>query len=153
MISSAQRKQQMKHFHITAMVIGVFLALGGLYFIFVISGQTNRKNAECTGIAQGVVSEVTPSGSKFKTTVDYEIEGFDKSVTFESKKDLGVGSQIEVRYEPDSWSHLYIEGVSSTGKDNIVFGLITILAGAAFFAYGFIVKRNKDRKKAENNEP
>ncbi len=142
----------MKYFHITAMVIGVFLALCGLYFIFVISGQTNSKNAKCTGITQGVVSEVVPAGSRFKTTVDYVIEDIDKNVTFEAKKDLGVGSQIEIRYDPETWSHLYIEGVSSTGKDDIIFGVIAFLTGAAFFACGFIIKKKKDQKKEEDNE-
>ena len=52
-----------------------------------------------------------------------------------------------MRYEPESWSHLYIDGVSSTGKNDIVFGVITVLVGAVFFAMGFIIKKNKDSKK------
>ena len=137
----------MKYFHYSAMVIGIFLAVLGLYFICVISGDTDKKNAKCTEVTQGIVSEVTPLGSKYLTTVDYTIEDFDKSVTFEAKKDLGVGTTIEVRYEPESWSHLYIDGVSSTGKNDIVFGVITVLVGAVFFAMGFIIKKNKDSKK------
>ena len=137
----------MKYFHYSAMVIGIFLAVLGLYMACVVSGETNRKNAECSAVAQGVVSEVIPDGSKYKTTVDYTIEDFDKSVTFLSKKDLGVGNTVEVRYEPDSWSHLYIDGVTSTGKDDIVFGATAALVGILFFTIGFIIKKNKDNKK------
>lgn len=31
-----------------AIAAGIFVLLVGLYFIFAISGETNRKNAECT---------------------------------------------------------------------------------------------------------
>ena len=147
--SRSQRRQQMKYFHYSAMVIGIFLAVLGLYMACVVSGETNEKNARCTESVQGIVSEVVPDGSKFKTTVDYTIEDFDKSVTFVSKKDLGVGNAIEVRYEPESWSHLYIEGVTSTGKNDIMFGMISVLVGAVFFTIGFIIKKNKDSNKEQ----
>ena len=55
--SRYRRRQQMKYFHYSAMVIGIFLAVLGLYFICVISGDTDKKNAKCTEVAQGIVSE------------------------------------------------------------------------------------------------
>ena len=44
MSSRSQRRMQMKNAHITAIVVGIFLILGGLYFIFVISGQTDGRH-------------------------------------------------------------------------------------------------------------
>ncbi|MBO4902829.1 MAG: hypothetical protein J5518_08555 [Lachnospiraceae bacterium] len=151
MTNRYQRRQQMKNAHITAMVVGIFIALCGLYFIFGISRQTDTKNAKCTEVTTGVVTEVVPSGSKYRATIDYAIEDIDKTMTIETKKDPGVGTQIEIKYEPLHFSHLYIEGVSSTGKDNMVTGGIMILAGAAFFGLGLLMKKMKKKKREMND--
>ena len=124
-------------------VIAVFLALVGLYFIFVIRGETEKKNAKCTEKAVGTVTSVTPSGSEYDVEIEYMIEEFDKSVTATMKNAPEVGSSIDIYYEPQTWSHLYVEGVSPTGKNDIVTGVIIIAAGAVFFGIGIIMSGKK----------
>lgn len=149
MSNSYRRSQRMKNSHITSIVVGIFVLLGGLYFIFFISAETNRKNAECTEKTVGTVSQVSKSGSKYRTTIDYEIDGSQKSITVKAKKSIPAGSKIDVYYEPMSYSHLYIEGVSETGTSNIISGLIMVLAGVAFIALGILEMK---KKKAAKNE-
>ena len=145
MTSRAQRREMMKHSHITSIAIGIFLVLGGLYFIFVISGQTNSKNAKCTEKTVGTITHVSKNDSKYFTTIDYTIEDIEKTITVKAKKDLGVGNTIDIYYEPMSFSHLYIEGISETGTHNIITGLIIIAIGGAFIALGIFEKRKKSR--------
>ena len=133
----------MKNWHISAIVIGIILALLGLYFVFGISSQTNRKNAECTEKTVGTITAVTKSGSDYLTDIDYTIEDIDKSMTVKAKEDLGVGNTIDIYYEPLSWSHIYIEGVSSTGKNDVLFGLGSILVGAIFITMGVLELRKR----------
>ena len=143
MTSYYQRKLRSKNSHITAIVIGILFVIGGLYFVFVISGQTNRRNAKCTEMTVGTITDVSGSGSKYTTTIDYTIEDIDKTITVKAKKDLGVGNTIDIYYEPMSFSHLYIEGISETGTHNIITGLIIILIGGVFIAFGILEKRKK----------
>ncbi len=145
MSSRSQRNFQMKNWHLSAIVVGIFLAVCGLYFIFGISRQTDAKNAKCTEKTNGVISDIKQNGSEYISTIDYTIEDFDKTLTVETKKDLGLGNSIEICYEPQTWSHLYIEGISKTGKDDIKFGLITVLAGGVFIFMGVMVLRKKKK--------
>ncbi len=145
MSSRAQRRMLMKNWHISATVIGLFLMFLGLYMAIVVSAGTNRKNAECTEKTVGTITEVTKSGSSYATTIDYTIEDYDKTITVQAKKDLGVGNTIDVFYEPMSWSHLYIEGITSTGKNDVIFGLLSALVGGGFFVSGIMAWRNKKR--------
>ena len=149
MSSRSQRNFQMKNWHLSSIVVGILLAVGGLYFIFGISSQTDAKNAKCTEKTTGVISDVKQNGSKFISTIDYTIEDFDKTLTVETKKDPGLGNSIEVCYEPQSWSHLYIEGISKTGKDDIKFGLVSLLVGGVFILIGVMVLRNKKKARIE----
>ena len=149
MSSRSQRNFQMKNWHLSAIVVGILLAACGLYFILGISSQTDAKNARCTEKATGVVSDVKQNGSRFVSTIDYTIEDFDKTLTVETKKDLGLGNSIEVRYEPQTWSHLYIEGVSKTGKDDIKFGIVSLIVGGVFILIGVMVLRNKKKERIE----
>ena len=55
MSSRSQRNFQMKNWHLSAIVVGIILALIGLYFIFGISSQTDAKNARCTEKTTGVL--------------------------------------------------------------------------------------------------
>ncbi len=152
MSSRSQRRMQMKNAHITAIVVGIFLILGGLYFILVISGQTDAKNAKCTEKTVGTITYVSKSDSKYNVTIDYEIEGSAKTMTVKSKKDLGVGNTIDIYYEPLHFSHLYIEGITETGKTNIISGIIMIVIGAVFIAAGVALKKSKGSslKPSEN---
>ena len=149
MSSRSQRKMQMQHWHITAIAVGIFLAIGGIYFIFGISRQTNNSNAKCTEKTTGVITDVSKNGSRYVSTIEYKIEEFDKTLTVETKKDLGLGNSIDIYYEPMSWSHIYIEGVSSTGKDNVIFGLVAILAGGVFIFMGVLTLKKKKKARKE----
>ena len=147
MSSRSQRNFQMKNWHLSAIVVGIILALIGLYFVFGISSQTDAKNARCTEKTTGIISDVKQNGSRFISTIDYTIEDFDKTLTVETKKDLGLGNSLEIFYEPQTWSHLYIEGVSKTGKDDIKFGLVSLLAGGIFVFIGGVALRNKKKER------
>ena len=146
MSTGYQRKTMMKNSHITAIAVGIFLVLGGLYFIFVISGQTNRKNAECTEKTVGTITHVSKNDSRYMTTIDYTIEDIEKTITVKAKKDLGVGNTIDIYYEPMSFSHLYIDGISETGTHNIITGVIITVIGGVFIALGIFEKRKKKAK-------
>ena len=147
MSSRSQRRMQMKNAHITSIVVGIFLILVGAYFIFVISGQTNEKNAKCTEKTVGTITNVSKSDSKYNTTIDYEIEGSAKTITVKSKKDLGVGNTIDIYYEPLYFSHLYIEGITETGTTNIITGCIMIAVGIVFIAVGVAMKKGKAKSE------
>ncbi len=143
MSNRSQRRMLMKNWHISAIVIGIILALLGLYSVFVISGETNRKNAECTEKTVGTITGVTKSGSAYLTDIDYVIEDSENTMTIEAKKDLGAGNTIDIYYEPLSWSHIYIEGVSPTGTKDVIFGLASILVGALFIGSGVVTLRKR----------
>ncbi len=149
MSSRSNRNSRMKNWHLSSIVVGILLAVGGLYFIFGISSQTDAKNAECTEKTTGVISDVRQNGSKFISTIDYTIEDYDKTLTVETKNDLGLGNKVEVCYEPQSWSHLYIEGISKTGKDDIKFGLVSLVAGGFFILIGVMVLRSKRKSVSD----
>ncbi len=150
MSSRSQRRFQMKYAHITAIVAGIFVAVIGLYFIAVIRGETDKKNAKCTEKTTGVVTEVKSSGSDFLNTVDYVGDDVDCTVTIETKNNLGVGTKLEVYYEPLTPKHIYIEGITKTGSSDVVTGLVMILAGAVLAALGIFVKKLDRPKTGED---
>lgn len=141
MSNRSQRSFRSKHVHTIAKVVGIFIALIGIYFIAVVGGETDARNAKCTEKTVGVVSDVRASGSKYLNTIEYVGDDVECSVTAEIKNDLGVGTEIEVYYEPLTPKHVYIEGISSTGKKNTIEGIVMILVGAAFVAVGFFLKK------------
>ena len=147
----SQRQMQRKYAHITAIVVGIFLALGGVFFITVVRGETDARNAKCTEKTTGTVTEVTASGSKYLNTIEYVAEDVECSTTANIKEDLGVGTQLDVYYKPLTVKHIYIEGISETGMNDVVTGLIMILAGAAFVATGIFMKKLK-RSKTQQEE-
>ena len=146
MTSRSQRRIQMKNAHITAIVVGILLVLAGFYFIFVIRGQTNDKIAKCTETTTGTVSAVSYKDSRYLTTIDYEIDGSFQQVTFKTKKEIAKGTPVEVRYEPLSYKHVYVEGMSETGTTNVITGLIMIAMGVIFAAMGFAMKKKKNEE-------
>ena len=151
MTTKSQRKQQMKYVHITSIVVGIFIALCGLYFTTGIRSNTNAKIAKCTEKTVGTVSDVKQSGSKYLNTVDYVAEDVECTAEYIIKQDLVVGTQLDVYYEPLTVSHIYIPNVSPTGADDVKTGLIMILAGAAFIAVGIFLKKLKDKEKAKKD--
>ena len=124
-----------------AIVAGIFVALVGLYFIFGISAQTNKKNAKCTEDATGIVTDVTTSGSKYLATIDYKIDDYEDTVTVETKKEVSVGSEIAIKYEPLYYRHLYIEGITPTGTKDVITGVIMLVVGAILAVGGFLLKK------------
>ncbi len=124
-----------------AIAAGIFVALVGLYFIFGISAQTNKKNAKCTEDATGIVTDVTTSGSKYLATIDYKIDDYEDTVTVETKKEVSVGSEIAIKYEPLYYRHLYIEGITPTGTKDVITGVIMLVVGAILAVGGFLLKK------------
>ena len=143
MSNSSQRRFQMKYAHVTAVVVGIFIALVGIYFIAVIRGETDKRNAKCTERTTGVVAEVKESDSKYQSTIEYEAEDIDCSVSVITKNALTVGTELEVYYEPLTPKHFYIEGITQTGKSNVVEGLIMISVGVVFVVVGRLMKKLK----------
>ena len=149
MSTRSQRKFQRKYAHVTAKVVGIFIAVIGIYFIAMIRGETDARNAKCSEKTTGVVTDVKASGSKYLNTIEYVAEDIDCSVTVENKKDLGVGTEVEINYEPLTPKHVYIEGISKTGKSNVVEGLVMILVGDVFVAVGVLL-RKMDKPKSQD---
>ena len=124
-----------------AIVAGIFVALVGLYFIFGISAQTNKKNAKCTEDCTGIVTDVKASGSKYLATIDYKIDTYEDTVTVETKKELTVGSEVAIKYEPMYYKHLYIDGITPTGTKDVITGVIMVAVGAILSVGGFLLKK------------
>ena len=141
MSNRSQRSFRKKHAHTIAKVAGIIIALIGVFFIAIVGGETDARNAKCTEKTIGIVSDVKASGSKYLNTIEYVGDDVDCSVTAEISRDLGVGSEIEVFYEPLTPKHAYIEGVSQTGKKNVIEGIVMILVGAAFVVAGIFLKK------------
>ena len=69
MSTRSQRKFQRKYAHVTAKVVGIFIAVIGIFFIAMIRGETDARNAKCSEKTTGVVTDVKPSGSKYINTI------------------------------------------------------------------------------------
>ncbi len=130
-----------------AIAAGIIVFLIGLYFIFVISGDTNRKNAECTEELVGTVVDSSASGSKYSTTVEYTPGYSPMTVTFTTKDPYEVGKEIPMKMHPTSFTKVYIEGMSPTGKNDVVQGVIFSAVGAVLAAAGFALEKGKKKPK------
>ncbi len=145
MATYAERRRRSRNATGTAIAAGIFVILCGLYFIFGISAQTNRKIAECTDRVTGVVTDVRASGSKYLTTIEYTPGYSPETITRETKKQYEVGTELTVNYDPMSWSNVYIEGITPTGAKDRVTGLVMLLAGAAL-TFGGVMLMKMDKK-------
>ncbi len=143
MATYTERSRTRRLGHWIAAAAGVIVFLIGLYFIFGISAATDRKNAECTEELPGTVTECTASGSGYLTSIEYT-PGYEPVViTMNTDKEYSVGTELTVRYEPMSFRHVYIEGLSTTGAKDRKTGLIMLLAGAVLAVLGFLAGKWK----------
>lgn len=120
---------------------GIIVILIGIYTVFGISAQTNRKLAKCTEETTGVVTDISASGSGYLTTIEYTPGYSPISVTLDTKQKYDVGSEMIVKYEPMSFSNIYIEGITKTGSSDRITGLIEILAGVVLTAAGYFLAK------------
>ena len=135
-----------------AIVAGIIVAVIGLYFIFGISSDTNKKNAECTEQVTGVITDSVPSGSIYSTTIEYTPGYSPMTITVDTKEQYTPGTEITVNYHPTSFTRTYIEGISSTGKDDIASGIKMILAGAVLAAAGYFLEKMKGKAKSAESD-
>ena len=140
MATNLQRRQRRLYGMKIAIVAGILVMLAGLYFILGISGQTNRKNAECTEEITGTILDSTKSGSGYSTTIQYTPGYEPMTVTLNTKKQYNPGTEIPMRYHPTSFSRIYVEGISPTGKDDMG-------AGAVLAAVGFVFEKRRKEKQ------
>ena len=128
-----------------AILAGILVALIGVWFLFGISGSTDSGIAECTEETAGKVVSSEPSGSRFSTTVEYTPGYSPMTVTLRTKKQYEPGTEIAVKYNPTSFTKIYIEGMSETGSADRTQGILFIALGAVLAAAGMFLK--KLRKK------
>ncbi len=126
-----------------AIAAGIIVALIGLYFIIGISRDTNKKIAECTEEIAGTVTGSAASGSGYATTVEYTPGYSPISVTLKTKDPYEIGAEVPVKYHPTSFKKVYIEGMSPTGKNDVIRGTIFVAAGAALSALGFFLEKGR----------
>ncbi len=126
-----------------AIAAGIIVALIGIYFIFGISGDTNRKIAECTEETVGTVTESVSSGSKYATTVEYTPGYSPMTVTLKTKEPYEVGAEVPVKYHPTSFKKVCIEGMSPTGKNDVIQGAIFVAVGAVLSVGGFFLEKSR----------
>ena len=124
-----------------AIVAGILVALIGIYFIVGISGNTDKAIAECTEETVGRITASEPSGKGYRTTVEYTPGYNPMTLTFDTKEQYEVGTEITVKYHPTSFTKVYIEGMSETGKNNILQGVVFILAGIILSAVGMVLEK------------
>lgn len=133
-----------------AIAAGILVALFGIYFIVGISRNTDKANAECTEETVGTITTSDPSGKGYSTTIEYTPGFSPMTVTFKTKEQYEVGSEITVKYHPTSFTRVYIEGISETGKNDVIQGMVFILAGIFLSAAGIFLeklRRGKLRKR------
>ena len=123
------------------MAAGIIVLLIGLYFIFAISGNTDKKFEKYTEELPGVVTESEPSGSKYLTTVEYTPGYSPMTVSYETKEQYEAGTEVTVKMEPNSFTHVYIEGMTPTGSADRTQGIIMALVGAVLAAAGFGMRK------------
>lgn len=147
MASYTARRQRSLYGARIAIVAGIIVALIGLYFIVGISGDTNRKNAECTEEMTGTVVDSVSAGSGWSTTVEYTPGYSPMTVTFKTKDRYEIGTEVPVMVHPTSFTKVYIEGMSPTGKNDMIQGAVFIAAGAALAALGFVLEKARKGKR------
>ena len=153
MASYTRRRQRRLYGARIAIAAGVIVALIGLYFIVGISADTNRKNAECTEELTGTVVESAASGSGYSTTVEYTPGYSPMTVTFKTKDRHEVGEEIPVMVHPTSFTRVYVEGMSPTGKDDVIQGVIFVAGGAVLAALGIVLEKARKAKKTPAELP
>ena len=146
MATHLERRQHRLYGAKIAIVAGIFVMLAGLYFMIGISGQTDRKNAACTEETVGTIVDSTKSGSGYSTTVEYTPGYSPMTVTLKTKKQYDPGSEVPLKYHPTSFREVYVEGMSPTGKDDVVQGAIFLGAGAVLTAVGFALEKGRKGK-------
>ena len=102
-----------------AIAAGVLVALIGIYFIVGISSNTNKGYAECTEETTGTVTDSQPSGAGYSTTVEYTPGYNPMTITMQTKSQYDVGTEVPMRYNPTSFTKVYIEGMSPEGKGTV----------------------------------
>ncbi len=131
-----------------SMAAGIIIFMIGIYTVFGISAQTDKKLARCTEETTGVVTDVSASGSGYFITIEYTPGYSPVSVTLDSKEKYDPGDEIPVKYDPMSFRNINIEGITKTGSSDRVTGIIEILAGAALVAAGlFLSKPGRARRR------
>ena len=150
MANYSQRRQRRLYGGKIAIVAGILVALIGIYFIVGISRDTDRKNAECTEETVGTVTASQSSGTGYNTDIEYTPGYSPMTVTLKTKKQYDVGTEATVKYHPTSFTRVYIEGMSSTGKDNILFGVMSILGGIVLSALGVLLEKLPKKKRKRN---
>ena len=142
--NSERRRRRLFGLRIT-IAAGIIVALIGIYFIVGISKNTDKSYAECTEETVGTVTASDPSGKGYSTTIEYT-PGFNPmNVTFNTKEQYEVGTEIAVKYNPTSFTKVYIEGVSETGKNNVIQGIVFILVGVFLSAAGIFLEKLRKR--------
>ena len=145
MATYAERRRRRLYGPRIAIAAGILVALIGIYFIVGISSSTNRKNAECTEETVGTITASDPSGKDYSTTVEYTPGYSPMTVTFNTKEQYEVGSEITVKFHPTSFTKVYIEGMSETGKKDVLQGEIFILVGVLLSALGIVLEKLRKR--------
>ena len=154
MANYTRRRQRRLYGAGIAIAAGIFAVIAGLYFIVGISGDTDRKNAECTEETAGTVVDCVSAGSGYSTTVEYTPGYNPMTVTLKTKDWYEVGTEIPVMVHPTSFSKVYIEGMSPTGKDDVIQGVMFVAGGAVLAGLGFVLeKARKGKKPPETEEP
>ena len=129
-----------------AIVAGILVALFGIYFIVGISGNTDKTNAECTEETVGTITASDPSEKDYSTTIEYTPGFCPMTATFNTKEQYEVGTEITVKYHPTSFTKVYIEGISETGKKDVMQGIVFILAGVVLAAAGIFSEKLRKQK-------
>ena len=145
MANYSERSRRRRFGHWVAIAAGILLVMIGIYLIVSVSGNTDRENADCTAETTGTVTESQPSDSGYSTTVEYT-PGFNPmTVTLNTEKQYDAGTEVTVKYNPTSFTKVYIEGMSSTGKNDSFQGMVFILAGILLSALGVLVGRFRQK--------
>ena len=147
MASYTSRRQRRLLSGKIAIAAGIIVALIGLYFIVGISRDTDRKNAECTEETAGTVVNCVSAGSGYSTTVEYTPGYSPMTATFKTKDRYEVGTEIPVMVHPTSFTKVYIEGMSPTGKNDVIQGAVFVAAGAVLAVAGCALETTRKRKK------
>ena len=151
MATYASRRQTRLYGARIAIAAGIIVALIGIYFIVGISKDTDRKNAECTEAMAGTVVDCVSAGSGYSTTVEYTPGYSPMTATFKTKDRYEIGKEIPVMVHPTSFTRVYVEGMSPTGKNDVIQGVIFVAGGAVLAALGFVLE--KGRKKKTTGKP
>lgn len=125
---------------VPVMVFGGFLILLGLIAIFVMSRKNEEKIARCTENTKAVVTKVKTKGNaedkslEYITDLEYTVDGQVYALRYTLNKDMGVGTKIKMKYNPDDCAEYYIAGIDAMGDNSRIIGVMCIGAGLAVIA-------------------